>query len=802
MIDLPPQSFIILAAEQASAGKSRREGECGVASTCKISFLSLAKCFSIGRLSAISVCLVFALTTCDCVLAQTNPVSGIQGFETGLRKLYSQLSLDHVAHLGDANPLGAQIQWGDDTPTEPGLLKCEGQTNNDPCDVYGTHSYCQPGTYTIKITYDDPPKVPFGSGSRHSVTTTATISAIGDFVILSIGDSVASGEGDPVVAYKRLSSMSPNHAFWDDPGSDYDLPGGTPEQEEARRDCDRSLIAGPAQAGSMIAKTNPITFVHFACSGATVYVRNAAKNSSTAVSQLRIARHHLPRIDVLLISAGANDIRFTKPDGTQGEGFGDVLERCLKPADNCSDDPNFKDDVNSSIAGIQADYVKLDQEIHCINPDNGTQEEYCTDPDHQIPKLVLITEYMDETHIKRVDDPSTEGFPTATCVDAGIRQNEWEFLYNNVVKGLNDQVHEVNKVTPEHPSPLTWYPVTGIQDDFMAHGYCAGSQRWIVTGPDSEAALNGTQGTGHPNAAGQQDYRDRIYQAIVAENPPVTTASATTGGSPYPFGTWAGEDVEITLSASNGIKESGVNQTYYAVDNPNCNFADLSASPNGPQNCLLYSGPFTISNSGKHTVTFFSVNAHGTPEALQSVPVWVDKNPPLSSTPTTMTILHGASASYTITVGHQGWDGQTINLSCTTDADLAQCTTLPASVTLDETNATNTSVATVVTTLGGGLLQPKAPAQPKSPFGPLVAMRALLGLAAAGFLFAVVDTVRRRRWAPAAGFTGVALLFGLLCAGCNTALGTPGTPPGAYTVTITGISGTSTNTVQVKLIVQ
>jgi hypothetical protein len=560
------------------------------------------------RLFAGTATLLFLLTlgTASPIQADTFPVTGTAGFETGLRNL-AFVTLDKGGQGGD----GATVYWGDTTQS-PGLYRCfEPVLHPNDCHVYGTHRYAAPGTYTITIAYNEPQV--FGTGPEIKETTTATISPIGDFVILSIGDSVASGEGDPVVEFG--AAMEPDHAFWDDIGSNYDFSGEpqTPEEAEMRRACHRSLVAGPSQAARQVAATNPTTFVHFACSGATV--KTTRRNVSNAVSQLRIARNHLPRIDVLLISAGANNMHFTDPNGDPASGFGAVLQRCLKVADNCSNDPNFAREISDSLAELPGEYAKLDQEIHCINPDDGTREPNCTDPEKQIPKLVLITEYMDETHVERVDNPAVDGFPSFFCLDVGIRENEWKFLYNNVVVPLNQQVRA---------SP--WHAVVGMQDDFMAHGYCAGGDRWIVTGPDSEVALGGgaidaAQGTGHPNRDGHDSYRRFIYTALVTLNPPVTTANATAGGQPYPFGTWTAQDVQVTLAARNPISQSGVGRTYFAVDNPAC-------APPAVISCSLYAGPFVIGTSGTHTVSFFSENQFGAFEAVNTVVVRIDKDPP------------------------------------------------------------------------------------------------------------------------------------------------------------------------------
>lgn len=799
----------------------------------------------------VSICSSLVLGSASQIHAQsTYPIGGTAGFETGLHQLVGNLQLDHVAHLGDANPLGAVIHWGDNTLTEPGLLVCHGTgLNTNPCDIYGTHLYTSAGPYTITIEYDDLPTIPgVGNGPRQSLTTTATISAPSDFVILSIGDSIASGEGNPVLQRTTFIPQGqgnyPDEGFWDDAYSNDLWPYPQDEVQEWPNQsfpCHRSILAGPVQAGQEIQSTNPgVTFIHYACSGAKInYTDTTNTAAQDAVGQLRVARGRLPRIDVLLISAGANSLY---GPNSFGNGFGSLVNYCLHTSNDCDSNAKVSSDLDTTFKKLPSEYANLAKEINCINPTDGTPEPSCKDPQNQIPKLVLITEYMDPTHNAQGSFPlAAECPPYFALVD----QPEWAFFKGQVVDPLN---HAVD-IFPEYAAlaglAVPTYSV-GVAQDFQFAGICAGASRWVNNIEDSQNLLgpatppgtnvenppsgNWINGAAHPNSArsagalgfpvetidpvppncspkcGQEDYRDRIYDAIVNYNPPVTTVRATAGGTPYPFGKWATQDVVVTLSATNSLKEAGVQQTYYAVDDPNCNFAAVSDNPNNPLDCSIYQAPFSVSTSGKHTVTFFSLNAHGNPEALQSVQVWVDKNPPLSSLPNTMTIPQGESASYAITLGHAGWTGQTIKMSCSADASLTQCTMLPTSVTLDATNS-NTSVATVVTTLGSfpalgqGTLPPATGTRP-NPFHPLALLRLLLALMATAFLFGMGRALRAGRWVPVTQFAAIALFFGLLCVGCNSAAQPPSTPKGTYTVTITGTDGTTTNTVKTTLIVK
>lgn len=418
------------------------------------------------------------------------PITATAGFETGVVTLATlggalkgaDATLDREGLRRSA--LFPEVDWSDGATTPALLADCSGSRNRTNCDVRGTHVYDEPGEYTITIRF-----TLRGGGGPDAVTTTATITPAKEFVIVSIGDSVASGEGNPVTPATLTDG-----AQWDDPASNvppYDDVGGA---------CHRSSLAGPAMAAQQIVDENDnATFIHLACSGATL---------SAITDQLRHARTRLPRIDVLIISGGANDV---------AGGFGNVVTTCLGPRirKNCSDDPAFAEELSTSIAGLNGKYADLASAIQC-----ESEADNCAGPEH-IPPLVLITEYFDPTRDRNGDFPGQA--LSTTCAGHTVAPVEWEFLYDNMVVPLNDQVAAA-------AAAHGWVLVGGMEEAFRDHGYCASAgpgsvagETWIVKIPESLRSQGDPNGTGHPNILGQETYRDAIHEAITFLNPPGPT---------------------------------------------------------------------------------------------------------------------------------------------------------------------------------------------------------------------------------------------------------------------------------------
>lgn len=86
---------------------------------------------------------------------------------------------------------------------------------------------------------------------------------------------------------------------------------------------------------------------------------------------------------------------------------------------------------------------------------------------------------------------------------------------------------------------------------------------------------------------------------------------------------WSPVAVQVSLSASDAL--SGLANTFYTVDG------------GAPQ---IYSAPFTISDNGRHTLNYWSVDAAGNAEAQHSTSVDID-----TSAPSTQAAVSGASSN-------------------------------------------------------------------------------------------------------------------------------------------------------------
>jgi hypothetical protein len=318
------------------------------------------------------------------------------------------------------------------------------------------------GRYPVKVSEQLHPGV---AGSRDVL--------IRDWLIVGIGDSMGSGEGVP----------------------DVEIGKGQPRARWEDRRCHRSAFSFEANVARAVEehdKQTSVSFVHLACSGASITSGllggyegiEPPRRGGLLAPQIEAMRSITEgrKIDALVVSIGVNDLH-----------FGAVIKFCLFNGD-CRDRKviyddkaaKFKNDsagvplrdlISSWIARLPNLYGKLNSALHGIVP----------------PNRVYLAEYPDST---RNSDGKT------FCDDLArinyflrIRAADSQWLGEGFAAGLNAAGAQAAR-------DLGWHYAAGAQDSFRTHGYCAGTNRLIVTYQDSNERQGDNNGTLHPNRAG------------------------------------------------------------------------------------------------------------------------------------------------------------------------------------------------------------------------------------------------------------------------------------------------------------
>jgi lysophospholipase L1-like esterase len=394
---------------------------------------------------------------------------------------------------------GASYEWSvDSVPIAPTRTGC----------TFSSDAFPKVGKYTVEVRA--------GIGGQE-LEGREEIS-VEDWLIVSLGDSVASGEGVPE---RPRSGLAP--ARWED------------------KRCHRSAYAGPAVAARRLAERSPriaITFVHLACSGATIssgLLGSYAGITNTSGPQLapqvtvldEIAKRREP--NAVLLSIGANDV-----------GFSDVVISCAthRHRGSCFRG-TLGDEVASKLKALPGLYAKLHESLTGLS------------------STIYLTEYFD---------------PTGNAFGEACESVLKPRIYGLRLFGLNhEDLHDarakllspLNQTLAEAAASYHWTEVTGIAEAFRDHGYCAGPDGWITTLPESirqqgslrepEASIVGTL---HPNKQGQKQIAARIQTTLEKSAarscaPPIRTTdppparNATGVGAPC----WEPQAVDLPLLA-------------------------------------------------------------------------------------------------------------------------------------------------------------------------------------------------------------------------------------------------------------
>lgn len=344
------------------------------------------------------------------------------------------------------------------------------------------------------------------SGGR---TDRASLRAeVRNILIVAMGDSYASGEGNPRNVQAWLDEGPPFRPYWDDDP------------------CNRSVLGAPSRAALALEESSPrtsVTLVNVTCSGATVargilgpQTANGQSTSQIEQATAIITGHEA---DVVLLSIGGNDVGFTS-----------VLQACAL-SNNCplTKPPSGVLGAYPTVqSGVQARTGQLPADFDRIAACLGT--ESCTLKDGRVVAglptaedfRVLPTLYPD---ITRAADGQPCSYLTLTPSDFAWARSTMllpdpprPYPYVTVSGATvplpmdSGSLNQVIAATFRLPG---WQPVAGTWaasgDSAKGHGVCAGDQAWVF-GITTLAGFSSA--SFHPNPLGQEAMGRAIAQAL------------------------------------------------------------------------------------------------------------------------------------------------------------------------------------------------------------------------------------------------------------------------------------------------
>lgn len=342
-----------------------------------------------------------------------------------------------------------------------------------------------------------------GTTSRQSM-----VANISNYLLVVMGDSYASGEGNPrnVTAWinNRSASFNP---YWDED------------------QCNRSVHGAPAQAALKLEKASnktSVTLVDVSCSGATVQKGILGPQLRGMSSQIESVSNLIGNreIDAVVMSVGGNDI-----------GFATILTACALQS-NCplakataqplSSFPNIQTGVQTLTAGLANNYASINK---CFTGTScqGAQGQKLPGLSLSDTGQVLLNSYPDLT---RSQAGSVCSYLTITESDFAWAQGSIlnpspanPFTYpttRGAQVPLDNGAGSLNGAIA-NTTQLGWKPIMGSWTDTgsgpIGHGVCAGVESWFfgLTG------FSGfTSGSFHPNPLGQSELSGIIYREMVA----------------------------------------------------------------------------------------------------------------------------------------------------------------------------------------------------------------------------------------------------------------------------------------------
>jgi lysophospholipase L1-like esterase len=326
------------------------------------------------------------------------------------------------------------------------------------------------------------------TATRAGQTATGqVILTIRDRLVVGLGDSTASGEGNP----------------------DHGIAGVRWQDRRCHRSAKGFEARVAARLESARAKSS-VTFVPLACSGASITTGMLAPYTGISPSggvrlppQVDAMKALIgPRqVDAVIVSIGINDLgfgsvaRFCFDDGVDAKTAA-AVDCWTKPYPTAKSSTTLQTFVRSRAAALPGRYARLADALQRAGI---------------APEKVYVTEYPDAARdgSGRPCDPLVrylDGRPFGSHVRGTITQAE-------AVEAETELVNPVNAALKTAAATYGWHYVSGIAAQSATHGLCAG-RPWFVGVYESLVTQHDVLGTLHPNGAGQQAIAGAVLSVL------------------------------------------------------------------------------------------------------------------------------------------------------------------------------------------------------------------------------------------------------------------------------------------------
>jgi hypothetical protein len=438
----------------------------------------------------------------------------IQYDPNDLEPVRGQLALppDTIAFDFSINRIGKQFSKRKSKPVKNGIIAHDSELNNTN----------KPWAWQVDIppeegTYDITIKLRNKSGSGPQNTRRLIVHK--ELLVVSIGDSLASGQGNPDVpgtpvgfdtswwwilvpivgtykiakaAFEYISQKFKQDFTSASAAESWTL-DMNPEPIWLEKNAYRSLRSGAAIAAQRLEETMEgtfVTFLSFARTDSTIQsgligprrgsnsnsVDGWAGNIGQVEEVKRTVGNHL--IDALLINIGVNELGVTS-----------TLKALI-----CAD----AQERSKVLAHTQA---KL----------NNFQDEFW--------ELAQALKPLNIRHTYLIEYPTSlfdkeNGQVGSGC---GIFSNYWPDLNIDPedAQGIKEILTNLNEALRRQAERFHWFFVSGIADGFKGRGYCTKDEvRCFVQAEESMILQGNTQGTVHPNIAGHHIIATHIANAV------------------------------------------------------------------------------------------------------------------------------------------------------------------------------------------------------------------------------------------------------------------------------------------------